>query len=302
MISKHELITQYLPYGIEFYYDKLQTELVDDEYDCDVVLITDNKYLNSTFVLLESLYQTKLYDSYYNINIICIDIPIGNKAKLYRFNSKNFNINIIDKQYFYSIVNYVRHISKSALQKFNLPFIFNTKNKILYLDTDIIAFRDISHIYHLNITDYYLAAVKDRWGYFWPTRDFNKRLNINHDGYFNSGVMLLNLELLRKDKKIYDLWNYRMRHNSIYMDQDTFNVVLGERVHYMPFYFNMLSTAISNLTLDELRKFYPEIESGEWNKEGLLYHFASGNKPWNSKCLYHDIWQGYYNNIKEKIY
>ncbi|MDO4376320.1 MAG: glycosyltransferase, partial [bacterium] len=65
-------------------------------------------------------------------------------------------------------------------------------NKILYLDNDVVALRDPKAFYDLDITDYDLAGVLDNYG-----SHFFKR-KINYKDYLNSGVLLLNLENIRK--------------------------------------------------------------------------------------------------------
>lgn len=60
-------------------------------------------------------------------------------------------------------------------------------NKILYLDTDIVANDDISKLYNMDIQNYELAWVKDHYG--------KKFLGFN---YCNSGVMLWNMTMLKK--------------------------------------------------------------------------------------------------------
>ena len=44
-------------------------------------------------------------------------------------------------------------------------------------------------------------------------------LGIKSEKYINSGVLLLNLEKIRKDKKYYDLINFVSNQSQIYYDQ-----------------------------------------------------------------------------------
>lgn len=54
-------------------------------------------------------------------------------------------------------------------------------DKLLYIDSDVMACDDISKLFNIDITDFEFAAALDYMGKFWIARD-----------YFNSGVMLIN--------------------------------------------------------------------------------------------------------------
>lgn len=57
-------------------------------------------------------------------------------------------------------------------------------DKILYLDSDIMACNDISLLYNIDIENYEFAAALDYMGKFWIAKD-----------YFNAGVTLFNRKL-----------------------------------------------------------------------------------------------------------
>ena len=65
-------------------------------------------------------------------------------------------------------------------------------NKILYLDTDVVANNDIKELYDIDITGYEVAGAQDyygRWFFCSPK-------------YMNAGVLLFNMEELRKTKML----------------------------------------------------------------------------------------------------
>ena len=72
-------------------------------------------------------------------------------------------------------------------------------NKILYLDADIVANGDIKELYNIDISNHEIAGVRDYYGkfFFYPN-------------YLNSGVLLMNMDKIRKTKllsKALDLCN-----------------------------------------------------------------------------------------------
>ena len=64
--------------------------------------------------------------------------------------------------------------------------------KILYLDTDVLCNADFEDMYKMNISDIDIAGVPDRYGKWF----FG---NILRHDYLNSGVLLMNMENIRKN-------------------------------------------------------------------------------------------------------
>lgn len=65
-------------------------------------------------------------------------------------------------------------------------------SKIMYLDTDVVALKDPIEFYNIDNTNYEIVGTLDYYG-----RKFYKK-EITKEDYINSGVLLLNLELIRK--------------------------------------------------------------------------------------------------------
>lgn len=65
-------------------------------------------------------------------------------------------------------------------------------DKLLYLDTDVICRLNCQPFYHQDVTDLELAGVPDHYGRWF----FHQ--NWEHFDYMNSGVLLLNLKMIRQ--------------------------------------------------------------------------------------------------------
>jgi lipopolysaccharide biosynthesis glycosyltransferase len=87
---------------------------------------------------------------------------------------------------------------RAALSK-----IFSNLDTILSLDVDTIVNENISALWDIDLTNYYLAAVKE------PDKTTDDFL------YINMGVVLFNLKKLREDKKDDEIINAL---NTIYYD------------------------------------------------------------------------------------
>ena len=62
-------------------------------------------------------------------------------------------------------------------------------NKILYLDIDMMAGKDIAELYNTDVTEYEYAAVKEKYG-----------SKIIRPDYINAGMLLMNMSKIRETK------------------------------------------------------------------------------------------------------
>ena len=65
--------------------------------------------------------------------------------------------------------------------------------KLLYLDTDVVALGPPEKLYRMNNDKYELIGVADYYGQHWIHTD-----SIFEDNYMNSGVLLMNMDLIRE--------------------------------------------------------------------------------------------------------
>ena len=65
-------------------------------------------------------------------------------------------------------------------------------SKLLYLDIDVVALKDPKELYHIKNDDYEMVGVVDYYGQHWVRTDMFEK------NYMNSGVLLMNLDLIRE--------------------------------------------------------------------------------------------------------
>lgn len=115
-------------------------------------------------------------------------------------------------------------------------------SKILYLDSDMVVLGSIKELYDTDIEGQMLAAIYDA-----NIMGYSERINRlgipANNGYFNSGVMLLNMEYWRnKDIAKKSLDYIRNNANRIYNhDQDVLNVLAIGMWRPISFKWNMLN-------------------------------------------------------------
>ena len=90
-------------------------------------------------------------------------------------------------------------------------------DKILYLDNDVLCRMNFSDFYHQNIEDCELVGVLDHYGSWFFRRNIFKR------DYVNSGVLLLNMKLIRATK-LFERCRRLCREKKMFMpDQSALN-------------------------------------------------------------------------------
>ena len=259
---------------------------------CNIGYITDELYAMPTYVSLCSLIRNINYKLglKYHIFIIAQKFKPSTKRCFENIYKKNVNIKIIeieDEFEKFAIHKNGFHVSTAAILKFKLPNLLENIDKILYLDSDTIIQNDISELFYIDVENFYAGVVNDVKPLIKYKPSMLTKLNIlNHEGYFNSGMMLLNLKKMREDNITEKLFQYRIEEKNYFMDQDAFNVVIGGNVKYLDLKYNLLVTLENEFSLSEIKNYYLLNEKYKsfqaLAENSVVIHYASKNKPWNS--------------------
>lgn len=160
---------------------------------------------------------------------------------------------------------------------FAAKYLPDSLDRILYLDPDIIVNGSVRELYHLPMKDYYFAAASHT-GSFMTTIN-SIRLDMEEDSpYINSGVMLMNLNLLRKEQNYEDVFRFiKKRKNLLILpDQDIISSLYGSKIY-------ALDTFRYNMT-ERLYKLHAPFEKDldlDWvRNHSVIIHYCGRNKPW----------------------
>lgn len=278
----------------------LETTVIRDKKILDIIFITDNNFSMPTGVAIQSLFYNRDKNSVYNIHVICNSVEEYNRKKLLKLQASNFNIDLVDVSETELHQKFVKEnfpVSISATFKFFLPELFPNLTKALYIDGDLIIQSNLLKLYFTDISGVYAGVVKDYHALTFKG-DVWKRLGVRFEAYFNSGVMLLNLEKMRNDHITEKLVEYRLNGINYYMDQDALNVVFGNSVKYLNFNYNMTMTNWRNKTIEDLAEYYalPMVDDKyDYLRNADIVHFASSDKPWvYYNTHYADVWFYYF--------
>ena len=265
-----------------------------------IVLITDNNYVKPTLVAISSIAFNKKDDTCYDIYLLTNNLTEENIDILKTCESETIKIKIINKCEIvenFKNIKVRRHVSTTAILKFYIPEIFNNLDKILYLDGDILVQKDLSELFKIDLGEYYAAVVKDTLSVVYPKH--MKEYKIYNDFYFNSGVMLLNIDKMRKDGVKEKLVEYKRKIETPFMDQDALNAIIGGNVKYISYRYNFLNYYTEVLTLGELEKFFNEKLKDNIKdvySDCVILHLGGKEKPWKYEMEYlSDLYNSYYN-------
>lgn len=190
--------------------------------------------------------------------------------------------------------------------------------KAIYLDCDMVILGGLEDLWNTDLSHYTIGAVYQNLGW----SDYNQswsRLNIpREEGYFNAGMLLLNLKCLREmnfeEKAIqYIKENYN---RIISHDQDVLNSLLYDKTLPLSPKWNYLSLFL-NRNIQKISfpdKFHfgiQELASPDFKP--IVIHFVSQPKPWNYGCsnpykkYYYETlqltkWKDYKPQFKWKLY
>ena len=147
------------------------------------------------------------------------------------------------------------------------------EDKLLYIDADAIVVDNLKELWNIDLKNYALAGVKE-------SGEWNKHLGLEGmDGkYINSGIMLMNLDFIRKEKLDDTMINLLNSKYYMFPDQDVINIVCKDKIKY-----------ISNI--------YNSTETTGIVDNAKIIHYIRENKGWIKTSPRSDIWFKYFNEM-----
>jgi lipopolysaccharide biosynthesis glycosyltransferase len=165
-----------------------------------------------------------------------------------------------------------------------VPELLPDLERILFLDADLIATASLEPLWDTDLGDHYLAAVTNVFQDDHIQRAAELGLAMPQD-YFNAGVMLLNLELMRSAGCCEEIRAYGKAHaeHLTFRDQDALNVVLGPRRRPLHPRWNCMNALL--LFPWSAYVFGPKVVE-EARRDVAIRHFEGpgANKPWHFLC------------------
>lgn len=276
----------------------------------NIVLSTDNNFVQHCAVTMVSILENNKDVSFF---IITDGLTTENQNILsnlsQRYNS-SLQFLLVNKSIIKQLPmpnnNNLRHISPATYYRlFVAELLPSSVDKLIYLDCDMVIRGSLVDLWNIDITNYALAAVfqDNQWAINNHTFE---RLSIpQENGYFNAGMLVVNLKYWRNNGIQGQLLNYLHTNSDkiIYHDQDVLNAVLYKQVICLSPIWNMLTGfyVSRNKDYDCGCCFLSAKEMQDCREKSIVIHYVSRPKPWEYACN-HPLRKEYFKYLNYTVY
>ena len=195
----------------------------------------DDKYVNQTVVSMKSALehneQVEFIIMYSKLSAESMQKlgAVGGSLRLIKMDESLFSDLTLSKW-----------VTVQAWFRIKLPDLCKDLDKVLYLDCDTLILGNLDELFSLDLTDKYLAGVKDVWG----VSKYVKRLGMKSGVYVNSGMLLFNCDYCRKEHFFDKVVDFAKNNAKIieFCDQDSINKVVDEHKLVISPKYNFMDT------------------------------------------------------------
>lgn len=278
----------------------------------NIVCATDNNFIQHCAVTLISILKNN--HNKVIIYLLTEGLTTDNELKLQDLVSTNggvLHIILVDSNALKDCpmpqLSNLNHISIATYYRLLISKLLpQSVDKVIYFDCDIVVRQNLDELWNYSISKYAIGAV-----YQITNRSVKdaKRLKYPADfGYFNAGVLLINIAYWRKNNISENLFEYLIskKDSIVFHDQDALNGVLYNQCLKLPIKWNMLTIFFMKSTL-----YINDINDGkiintyiDYKKQMLIdkdnpavIHFVYKPKPWDAQCD-HPYKHAYFNYLK----
>jgi lipopolysaccharide biosynthesis glycosyltransferase len=279
----------------------LQLEATDEKcITIPIVLVSNEDYSVPACVTIQSILMQKDINIAYNF-IFMTDESLTEESKSIITDIVNAHsrasIRFLNVRELFSAIPFdtdISHLTKNVLfYVLMTPVLLLEYDNCLYMDVDIAVQGSLYDLYNINLDEYYVAAVPsltvqhDDINY----GDYHNVINIpDKKQYVNTGVMVMNLEAMRRDNLVHRFIEVTRNRPGRWYFQDAINIVCYGKILLLPLKYNV--TAYEKLwerdTKDflDVSPFYEQTEFEEAKDKPVIFHYVSRYKPWFSHLAY----------------
>lgn len=245
------------------------------------ILVTlDRNYLKVLSVMLYSLSQSDP-EGVYTVYVVNNTLTEEDFASLSALLPRTELVNVqVPEDLLQNAPVSDRYPTEMYYRLFAARYLPQQLERILYLDPDLVVLHSLRSLYQIDFDDKLFAAashIESR-----TFRELNRRrLHLSeHAKYLNSGVMMMNLALLRKESP-QTIIDYIQSHKATLLlpDQDVLNALYADRtVPLDPLVYNLGEKylRLKNLHLPPAEKL-----TLDWVRSNTaIVHYYGRNKPW----------------------
>lgn len=255
----------------------------------DIVICTDNNYIMPSGVLFCSICENNKPENI--IFHVIADQSFSDASRqalsdIIKKYDKEIRFYQIDPSIFASFPigrkDQPIHITLAAYYRLYLTELLPKElNKVLYLDGDIIVRGSLKDLWNTDIENYAVGVIPDL--HEGSISNYNRLRYSPTLGYFNSGVLLINLQYWRENNILNDFLSYAKENYKAlkFHDQDILNFIFRNQKLRLPIKYNLQNEML--FKEPDISWEY-ENELNEAIQNPIILHFTSRLKPWNKEC------------------
>lgn len=262
-----------------------------------VVLSANDSFAPYLDIMIRSMIANSSPNRNYDLIVLYNDISEKNRnlITMASCGKENLSIRFIRVcEYFDASKLFVdQHLSVETYYRLIIPEIMPNYHKILYLDCDMVADHDVAELYDMDLKGAVIGAGKDI--------DVAGQINLNQNDwkkyatetlgldcafdYFQAGVLILDLDGLRKTATSEEMIEMALTHSFRCHDQDILNIICKNKVTYLPQQWNtLMNWQEPGRSRMQILKMAPRQLFEEYSRARkcpYLIHFAGYQKPWD---------------------
>jgi len=262
-----------------------------------IAMSSSDEYIPYLSVCLQSLVEHT--DNNHNYDIVIFSSSkneINKQLIIDTYSRDNISIRFYNPS---AILNEVKmtvthsYFHEACYYRIVAPTVMPDYSKVIFTDIDLIFNSDIQELYSIDISEHPIAACREPiWVDFIDNNSQIHNINIKKYSievlklndirtYFNTGVMLINIDLFKSYNYFDDLKKLINENFFLYQEQDALNTLFTNKI--LPI------DKIWNLEITPRNK-----EIRNTISQGKIIHYLGGKKPWNyPEEMYSNIWWQY---------
>lgn len=244
-----------------------------------VILSSDNNYARYMYVAMKSIIENAPKECFHFYLTVPENFSDLNKKLINKCieNTENKIEYINVEKYFNNVKLKIKRITKETYYRILADkFVSKDYKKCIYLDVDVIVVCNLRELFDVDVHNFLIAGVRES--------EIAKRENIRAKelnlpdcrNYINAGVLLINLEAMRRVKLSEQMLELSLKEFSN-QDQDVINIVCYGNIKILPPTFNAIPR---NIFSEKYLTSYSANEINEAKTHCKIIHYADNNKPW----------------------
>ena len=240
----------------------------EEKETINICVACDDNYSKYAGVVIASILANALNDEKLAVFILDGGISEGHKKEIASLQSiRDFELNFIeiDQSLFSEYANIKTHsyITIATYYRLRLASLLPHIDKIIYFDCDMVINSSLYELFHTNMDGFLIAGVQD----------INKKMIKKNPTYVNAGMLIFNLEEIRKNGIEEKFLSWTKAHSAEIKtgDQTIINEVCKGKIKLVAPVWNVQSSNFTNRS--------------SYTNTPRVIHFVARNKPWKDKCF-----------------